>query len=270
MGHRPAARRSPRPAPRSRTNWVTGMTCARQPNRSLQRTAMPQRSSKNTSVACAPWTGPWRDAPLPRPRSSEAPAAPSGAPAPMLAARLWRRPGCHATSASTPWPSAWSGWTKGGLAPGPRAPADDPAARGGRDRGAGARGAWSLGLGPSRCAPPAEGRSRPGGIGAAAAARAARGQGAASGHRRAPRPRGGTRSAGQPELLARPVAWLSRPCSAPYHEGSGAVFWCLSLAGAARYWTHRGFPRRRVTRRSPPRRLCGAPPTPLHERSTRP
>ena len=54
---------------------------------------MPRRSAKNLSVGYGPWTGPWRDAPLPRPRSSGTTVALSGGPSRTLAARLWRLAG---------------------------------------------------------------------------------------------------------------------------------------------------------------------------------
>lgn len=76
---------------------------------------MPRKSSKNMSVACAPWNGLWRDARIPRPRLSGVTAAPSGVPSPTMAARLWRLPVSNSTSASLPLPRAWNGWKKGAL-----------------------------------------------------------------------------------------------------------------------------------------------------------
>src|SRR5262249_56440741 len=107
------------------------------------------------SVACAPWKEPWRDAPIPKPRSSEGTAARSGVPSLTMADRLWRLPVCNSMIALTLSLTAWSGWKKGGLAQGARAPADDPATGAGRDGVAVARGAGGLWLGASRRAHPA-------------------------------------------------------------------------------------------------------------------
>ena len=89
--------------------------CTKRPSPSMRPPVTPRRSSKTMSVGCAPWNGPWRDAPLPRLRSSGAPVGPSGGPAPRRADRLWRLPVSRATIASLPWPSAWSGWKKGAV-----------------------------------------------------------------------------------------------------------------------------------------------------------
>ena len=184
------------------------MTSKKPRNPSPRRTAMRSRSAKNTSVACAPWNGPWRDAPTPRPRSSEGTAARSGVPSLTMADCLGRLPVCNSLIASTLALKAGSGGKKGGLAPGARAPADDPAPWAGRDGVAVARGAGGLWLGASRRAHPASCHPRARRRWTAAAARVARGHGAASSQSREPRTSDRALSAGQPELLARPVSLL--------------------------------------------------------------
>src|SRR5215468_11230916 len=146
MGNVPCAAPWPMLYPGCRTTSVTSITSRKPRSPSPRRTAMPRRSSKNTSVACAPWNGPWRVAPIPKPRSYAGTAAQSGVPSPMMADHLWRRPASNSTIASPPLLRAWSGWKKGGLAQGARAPADAPAAWAGRDGIAVARGACSLWL----------------------------------------------------------------------------------------------------------------------------
>jgi hypothetical protein len=201
--------------PRGRPHSGTALIARKLRNPSTRRTAMRRRASQNTAVACAPWHVPWRDALRPQPRSYGAPAAPSGVPSLTMAGRLGRRPVGHAMLAAPPSRNAWSGGQKGGLAQGPRAPADDPAAWAGRDRFPLARRAGGLWLGPSCCAPLASCPPSSRGRRAAAAARAARGQGATASPSWAPRTRGRALSASQPALLARPVARLECSRAAP-------------------------------------------------------
>jgi hypothetical protein len=215
MGHAPFAAPWPMLYPRGRPHSGTAMIARKLRNPSTRRTAMRRRASQNTAVACAPWHVPWRDALRPQPRSYGAPAAPSGVPSLTMAGRLGRRPVGHAMLAAPPSRNAWSGGQKGGLAQGPRAPADDPAAWAGRDRFPLARRAGGLWLGPSCCAPLASCPPSSRGRRAAAAARAARGQGATASPSWAPRTRGRALSASQPALLARPVARLECSRAAP-------------------------------------------------------
>src|SRR5262249_15802741 len=105
-------------------------------------------------------------------------------------------------TASPPSRIAWSGSKKGGLAQGPRALEDDPAARVGRNRCTVARRPRRLWLGPSGGPCPQQRRPRRGGRGAAAPAGAPRGDGAAPPQSRRTDLRCRPLSQGQPELLA--------------------------------------------------------------------
>ena len=84
----------------------------KRPSPSMRPTVTPE-NLKKYGRGVRPWNVPWRDAPIPRLRSSGAPVVPSGVPSPMMADRLWRRPVSSSTIASLPWPRAWSGWKKG-------------------------------------------------------------------------------------------------------------------------------------------------------------
>jgi hypothetical protein len=195
---------------------------------------------------------------------------PSAVPAPPLAERRWPPPGARSTAAWQPALSVSSGGKKGGRAQGPLWSQDARAAWAQRDRRAVARRTRRLWLGPSRRASPQP--RRPTGRGGchAAAARAARGHGAAPSAHWRPRSRRGPLCHGQPEFLAWPVPLREHPGAPADHSGSGAVVRCPSLSRAAGTGAKRRLADLRVTRGGAGSGLCCDAAAALYRSPARP
>jgi hypothetical protein len=201
---------------------------------------MPSTACHSGGGAAVRWHGRGRGVPTTKRQSCGASVARGAAPSPPLATHRWRPRGSSAMTAAPPARPAWSGSHKGGLAPGPRAPEDAPAARGGRDHGAGARRAAALGRGPEGGAPPAPRGAVRGDRRQAAPARAA------GGDAPAPSPRGLAHAGGRPCAPSPPQVWagsvprLERPGASADQEGSGTGLGRVSFARTADHRAARG------------------------------